>query len=122
MGRFFILAGASDALLISFDLDRFAIDEWLEKRQLGTDVPEVLKLKLIEPGRNIVVLYANSYGIDAAKHGRVYNLLLESLSASDARIYVKLHPQTTTDFPFSKSERMEFLPRHVPLNSSTFNR
>ena len=27
---------------------------------------------------------------------------------------MKLHPQTT-DFPFPKSERMEFLPRHVPL-------
>ena len=113
-GPLFILSGARDALLISFDLDRFAFDEWLEKRQLGTDVPEALKLKLIEPGRNIVVLYADSYGIDAAKHGRVYSELFESLSASDARIYVKLHPQTT-DFPFPKSERMEFLPRHVPL-------
>ena len=77
LGRFLSLSGARDALLISFDLNRFAFDEWLEKRQLGTDVRGI-EADLIEPGRNIVVLYADSYGIDAAKHGRVYSELSSS--------------------------------------------
>ena len=69
-----------------------------------------VEAKPIEPGHNIVV-YADSYGCDVAKQGLQ--------QASDAWIYVKLHPQTT-DFPFL-SQGMEFLPRHVPLELPNFN-
>lgn len=113
-GRYFILSGTRSYPMISLNMQPLKMDVVPRTNVCMTQELSKYRFVVASDGVNIIVNYAEPFGITDEKHIAVYKSIIDCLIENKLNIFVKLHPQSNPPL-FFKNSSFNFIPKYIPF-------
>jgi hypothetical protein len=113
-GRHYLLSGTLSSPHISLDLSQIKLDREVGISEVVKLPPARYRFPLNTKGKDVVLLYADRYGVGIEHHISVYRCVLDCLTGAGTTIHLKIHPQSRTP-AFITDYDVQLIPRHIPF-------